>query len=178
MEDLEQLKYPIGKFQHRGEIDAGVIDAWIGEIEALPSDLRAAVAGLSRVQLDTPYRPGGWTVRQVIHHLGDSHLNSYLRFKWALTEDRPVIKAYDQQTWAELPDYQLVPIEDTLQFVAALHRKWAILMRSLSPLDWQKEFVHPETGKAVPLNRNLGIYAWHGKHHVAHIANLRQRLKW
>lgn len=178
MEDLEQLKYPIGKFQHQGEIGPDLIRKWIDEIAALPENLHAAVAGLTDAQFNTPYRPGGWTVRQVTHHIGDSHLNSYIRFKWALTEDRPVIKAYNEQTWANLPDYQLVAIADTLHFIAALHSKWVVLLKSLSEEDWQREFIHPETGKPVVLNYNLGSYAWHGKHHVAHITSLRQREKW
>ena len=175
---LEKLKYPIGKFAPEKNIDAMTIAGWIDDIAALPAQLRAAVEGLSSEQLKTPYRPGGWTVSQVIHHIGDSHLNAYIRFKLALTENTPTIKPYDQQKWAELVDYSLLDPEDSLQFVELLHKRWVVLLRSLAPDDLDRAFFHPETGKTVSLKRTLGLYAWHGKHHTAHITSLRERENW
>lgn len=172
-----QLKYPIGEFAFDDEINRAVVNGWIDEIEQMPGKLRAVVSKLSGEQLDTAYRPGGWTLRQVVHHIGDSHLNSYIRFKWALTEDAPTIKTYYEDRWAELPDYQLVPVEYSLNFIESLHKKWVILLRALSDADLQREFIHPESG-ATPLGKNIGIYAWHGNHHLAHITSLCERKNW
>ncbi len=173
--NIEQLKYPIGHFEHAGEISNEEIQNWLDEIVALPEQLRSAVAGLTEEQLDTPYRPEGWTVRQVVHHIADSHLNSLIRFKWALTEDTPTIKTYFEDRWGELADYSLVPLESSLNFIASLHERWVILLRSLDERDLSKEFIHPESGP-VKLGRNIGIYAWHGRHHLAHITNLIERM--
>lgn len=173
----ELLRYPIGPFVCDAVIDEATLATWIDQIESLPADLRTAVAGLSEQQLDTPYRPGGWTVRQVVHHLGDSHLNCYIRFKWALTEARPQIKAYDEKGWAALIDYQLVPIAVALDFLDLLHKKWVILLRALRADDLKREFIHPESG-AITLRKSIGAYAWHGRHHLAHITSLRQRMQW
>ena len=173
----DDLRYPIGKFSPPARIEARDVAGWIDEIEDLPRRLRRAVEGLTPAQLDTPYRPGGWTVRQVVHHLGDSHMNSLLRFKWALTEERPTIKPYSEHRWAQLPDYSAVPIAVALDFLAALHVRLVALLRALSPADLAREFVHPESG-VVPLNRNIGIYAWHGRHHLAHITRLAEREGW
>ncbi len=174
---LYRLKYPIGEFVFDGQINRAVIHRWIDEIEQLPGNLRFVVSKLSEEQLDTPYRSGGWTLRQVVHHIGDSHLNSYIRFKWALTEDTPTIKAYFEDRWAELRDYQLVPVTVSLDFIASLHKKWVILLRALSDADLQREFIHPESGE-TPLAKNIGIYAWHGNHHLAHITSLCARKSW
>ncbi len=174
---LYRLKYPIGEFDFAGEITRAVVNGWIDEIEQLPGKLRAVVSKLSDEQLDTPYRSGGWTLRQVVHHIGDSHLNSYIRFKWTLTEDTPTIKAYYEDRWAELPDYQRVPVAVSLDFIEALHRKWVILLRELSDADLQRAFIHPESG-ATLLGKNIGIYAWHGNHHLAHITRLCERKNW
>ncbi len=176
MTDLQVLKYPIGEFEPPAEVTGGQVEAWIREIERLPAELRALVEPLSPEQLDTPYRPGGWTVRQVVHHLADSHLNSLVRFKWALTEDRPTIKAYWEDRWAELADYA-EPIEVSLDLLDALHRRWVALLRSLGPEQLAREFVHPESGP-VELAVNVGIYAWHGRHHRSHIENLLRRRGW
>ena len=153
------------------------LDRWLAQIEALPRELRDAVAGLSDEQLDTPYRPGGWTLRQVVHHVPDSHLNSYVRFKWALTEDEPAIKTYDEARWADLADYRDLPIEASLEFLELLHRKWVVLLRSLTPEQWSRRFVHPEWGR-IDLATTAGTYAWHGRHHLAHITTTAERFGW
>ena len=171
---MHDLRYPIGEFEPPADVTGEQVDAWIRDIERLPADLRAVVEPLSPEQLDTPYRPGGWTVRQVVHHLADSHLNSLVRLKWALTEDRPTIKAYSEDRWAELADYR-APIEVSLDFLDALHRRWAALLRALAPADLEREFVHPDSGP-VRLAVNVGVYAWHGRHHLAHVENLLRRL--
>jgi uncharacterized damage-inducible protein DinB len=178
VDSVEKLKYPIGKFAPEKDITAETIAAWIDDIAALPAQLKAAVEGLSAEQLKTPYRPGGWTVSQVIHHIGDSHLNAYIRFKLALTEDTPTIKPYDQQKWAELADSTLGDPEDSLQFVELLHKRWVILLKTLTAKDLERDFFHPETGNTIPLKRTLEMYAWHGKHHTAHITCLRERENW
>ena len=170
------LKYPIGKFQYDGEITKSVTKDWINEIEELPSLLRDAVKDLDNEQLDTPYRSGGWTVRQLIHHLADSHMNAYVRFKLALTEEKPVIKPYDESKWAELSDHKL-PIDISLALLEALHKRWTNLLRSLSPADMEKTFIHPDTGE-VSVGKNIGIYSWHGRHHLAHITSLCSRKSW
>jgi len=149
----------------------------IAEIAQAPAKLRAAVEGLSPEQLDTPYRPGGWTVRQVVHHVPDSHLNSYCRFKLALTEDEPTIKAYHEDRWAELDDSRSAPIEVSLAMLESLHKRWVLLMKSLAPADFARTFRHPEIG-LVSLAKNVCLYAWHGRHHAAHITSLRERMGW
>ena len=149
----------------------------IAEIAATPGALRSAVAGLSRDQLETPYRPGGWTVKQVVHHLPDSHLNAYARFKLALTEDEPTIKTYDEAKWAELSDSQRVPVEVSLDLLDALHMRWVTLLRGMDAADYRRGLNHPERG-LMTLSQLLGLYAWHGRHHVAHITALRSREGW
>ena len=171
------LRYPIGQFEHEGAVTEAAIARWIAEIEALPDQMRQAVSGLSDDQLDTRYRPGGWTLRQVVHHVPDSHLNSYIRFKWALTEEEPAIKVYDEALWAELADYRLVPIETSLDFLALLHAKWSALLRSLSREQLSRTLVHPDLGVVV-LNWYIGSYAWHGRHHLAHITTTVEREGW
>jgi uncharacterized damage-inducible protein DinB len=171
------LRYPIGRFEWRGESSEDDRRRYLDEIEQAPAHLRAAVAGLSDEQLDTPYRPGGWTVRQVVHHLPDSHLNSYVRFRLALTEEEPTIKPYQENHWAELIDGRTAPIEISLALLESLHRRWMLLLRSLSPADFARQFRHPELG-TVSLDRTLALYAWHGRHHVAHVMSLRERMGW
>jgi DinB superfamily len=171
------LQYPVGRFEFPREVSDQERERFIQEIAQTPANLRAAVAGLSIEQLDTPYRPGGWTVRQVVHHLPDSHMNSYIRFRLALTEDEPTIKPYDEGRWAELADARTAPIETSLALLDSLHERWVLLLRSLSPADLRRQFRHPELG-VVPLEKNLALYAWHGRHHVAHIASLRDRMGW
>lgn len=174
---MEELKYPIGRFKFDGEVNREKIESWIGEIETLPQRLRKALEGLSEEQLDTPYRSGGWSVRQVVHHLGDSHLNSYVRFKLALTEECPRIKPYYEDRWAELPDARTAEVEDSLAFLEILHKRWVKLLRSLKDADWQREFDHPESG-LNSLAKTLALYAWHGNHHLAHVIGLRERMGW
>jgi len=171
------LRYPIGRFKFEESITEEQRRRFIDQIEGTPAELRSAVQGLSPEQLDTPYRPGGWTVRQVVHHLPDSHLNSYTRFKLALTEDEPTIKPYHEDRWAELEDSLNAPIEMSLMLLEALHRRWVLLLRSLSPPEFARTFKHPELG-VVSLDKNISLYAWHGRHHVAHITSLRERMGW
>jgi hypothetical protein len=174
----EDLRYPIGRFRYQGEPNQRLREQWIGEIADAPANLRAAVAGLSPQQLDTPYRDQGWTVRQVVHHLPDSHLNAYTRMKLALTEESPVIKPYDEARWAELPDGRSGAIEVSLNLLEALHLRWVLLLRQLSPEHFRRRFIHPEQGRPFELQETLALYAWHGQHHVAHISSLRRRMGW
>ena len=171
------LQYPIGRFEFPSLVSNQDCARFIQEIAETPANLRAAVTGLSAEHLDTPYRPGGWTVRQVVHHVPDSHMNSYIRFRLALTEDEPTIKPYDQSRWAELADSRTASIETSLALLESLHERWLLLLRSLSPADLRREFRHPELG-VVSLEKNLALYAWHGRHHVAHITSLRERMGW
>ena len=174
---MTDLRYPIGKMKKPDEVSVAQRNAYIDEIAAAPTQLRAAVQGLTDDQLDTPYRPDGWTVRQVVHHVPDSHLNSYVRFKWALTETEPLIKTYDQDGWSTLPDARTASIEMSLILLDAIHERWLALLQGLSEDDFARTFKHPEWG-LVRLDQNLAIYAWHGKHHVAHIMGLRERKGW
>jgi hypothetical protein len=151
---------------------------WITDIERLPADLRRVVEPLADDQLDTPYRPDGWTVRQVVHHLADSHMNSCIRFKWALTEDRPAIKPFYEDRWARLADYAETPVPLALDFLHALHQRWVILLRTLTESELDREFFHPEAGENVKLRISIGNYAWHGRHHLAHITRLAEREGW
>jgi DinB superfamily len=174
---MSDLRYPIGKFTFDGSLTEKQRNQFIDGIEQAPAKLRAAVRGLSPQQLDTAYRPDGWTVRQVVHHVADSHLNSYLRFKWALTEDEPTIKPYYEDRWAELEEARSAPIEISLALLESLHKRWVWMLRSIKPEGWKRTFRHPELG-LMGLEKNLALYAWHGKHHVAHITSLRERMKW
>jgi hypothetical protein len=174
---LEDLRYPVGRFEPRAA--AGPVDAarFIAEIATVPADLRAAVRGFDERQLDTPYRDGGWTVRQLVHHVPDSHLNAYIRFKLALTEDNPTIKTYDEKRWAELPDSRTTPIDVSLALLEAVHDRWVRLLRALNPADFSRSLHHPEWGD-IDLLLLLRLYAWHGRHHVAHVTRLRERQGW
>ena len=171
------LRYPVGKFNWSGPNTPSQRVQFIDQIAATPDRLRSAVAGLNADQMEAPYRPGGWTVRQVVHHLPDSHLNSYIRCKFALTEQSPIIKSYDEAQWAELEDSRSTPIEVSLTLLDSLHQRWVTLLKSLTPQDLARTFRHPELGE-VSLDRNLALYAWHGAHHVAHITSLRERMGW
>ena len=171
------LRYPIGPFQWEG---AGTEDQRrqrIDAIELTPGKLRAAVDGLTVEQLDTPYRPAGWTVRQVVHHVPDSHLNAYVRFRLALTEEEPTFKPYQEDRWAELADARTAPIDMSLALLESLHRRWVLLLRSLAAVDFARTLRHPEMG-ILSLEKVLCLYAWHGPHHVAHITALRERMGW
>jgi len=167
-------RYPIGKFHFDGDVSDAARAERIAEIEAAPRALRAALDGLTQEQLDTPYREGGWTLRQVAHHVPDSHLNAYVRFKLALTESTPTIKPYDEARWAELPDTRETPIEVSLALLDALHRRWVTLLRAMDAADFSRAFVHPEHGRTMSLDAALAMYAWHGKHHVAHVRGARR----
>ncbi len=171
------LRYPVGKFQREKNVTPELRQKWIAEIAEAPARMRAAVEGLSPVQLDTPYREGGWTVRQVVHHVPDSHLNAYTRFKLALTEEVPTIKPYDEKRWSELDDARTAPTEISLALLDSLHRRWVLFLRSLEAGDFARTFKHPELG-VLNLETLLALYAWHGRHHVAHITSLRHRLGW
>jgi hypothetical protein len=176
MASEEDPRYPIGKFSAPAENTPAVRAAQIETLRLLPERLGAAVAGLNDAQLDTPYRDGGWTVRQVVHHFADSHANSYIRFKLALTEDSPTITAYDEAAWARLPDSTLA-IEPSLAFITGLHQRLVALLESMSEEDFERGFNHPERGR-VSLATNLAIYDWHSRHHTAHINRLRSRKGW
>ena len=169
--------YPIGRFAYRAKLSPEERAARIEEMRALPALVRSAASGLSRERLDTPYRDGGWTIRQVVHHLADSHMNSFMRFKLALTEDNPRIKPYAQDAWAALPDARAADVEFSLGLIEGLHARWVLLLESLTPADYERTFDHPERGK-LTLEYTLELYAWHGKHHLAHITSLRKRLGW
>jgi uncharacterized damage-inducible protein DinB len=172
------LRYPVGKFDWSAPNSEADYPRLIAEIAAAPGALRSAVAGLSRDQLETRYRAGGWTVKQLVHHVPDSHMNAYSRFKLALTEDQPTIKPYDEAKWAELADSQRVPIEVSLNLLDALHQRWVPLMRAMDAADFNRTFMHPEHNRVMTLSQLLGLYAWHGRHHVAHITSLRKREGW
>ncbi|WP_051359688.1 YfiT family bacillithiol transferase [Adhaeribacter aquaticus] len=173
---LDMLRYPIGQYTAPDEITSLELQAYLQDIELLPAQMRQAVENLSDEQLDTPYRPGGWTVRQVVHHVADSHMNSYIRFKLALTEENPTIKPYEEHLWAELPDSK-EPVEVSLVLLEAVHYRWIKILRALTSDQWQKSFHHPASGKTI-LIKAAGIYAWHGKHHLAHITHLRALHNW
>lgn len=174
---MSDPRFPIGKFHYEGPPSEAQRQGFIADIASTPAALQAAAGGLSAQQLDSSYRDGGWTVRQVVHHLPDSHMNAYVRFKLALTEDEPTIKPYAEDRWAELADTKTTPVEVSLMLLEALHDRWVTLLRSLNPEDWKRQFRHPELG-AVSLEKNVALYAWHGKHHVAHVTELRKRMRW
>jgi len=171
------LQYPVGKFQPENQLTDMSRQAFIRQIAEVPAKLREAVNGLTQEQLDAPYRPGGWTVRQVVHHLPDSHMNAYIRTKLCVTEHEPTIKPYEEQLWAELVDAKSAPIDSSLALLDALHLRWVTFLRSLGTADFEKKLHHPVSG-IMTLDRVLQLYAWHGRHHVAHIEALRQRMNW
>ncbi|MBK7229588.1 MAG: bacillithiol transferase BstA [Ignavibacteriales bacterium] len=170
-------RYPIGKFDYNITVTKEMRKEFINTIETLPAQLRKEIENLSQQQQDTPYRDGGWTIRQVVHHLPDSHLNSYVRFKLALTENNPAIKTYEEHLWAELQDTFKTPIDVSLNLLESLHTRWAILLNSLTAEQFERTFQHPEWGK-VNLSTSLAMYAWHCKHHLAHITELKKKMGW
>jgi uncharacterized damage-inducible protein DinB len=172
---MTDSRFPVGKFQLAANPQPAQIEEWLTAIEETPRNLRDAVKGLTDTELDTPYRDGGWTVRQVIHHVADSHMHSYARFRFAVTEDAPTIQPYDEAAWAELPDAKTAPVEVSLALLDALHNRWMVLLRSFDEATFARTFVHPENGP-MPLMMALQLYAWHGRHHTAHITSFRQRL--
>jgi hypothetical protein len=174
---MSDLRYPIGKPSLEGMLAPEKRKELIDEIGRTPVKVRTAVKGLNTEQLNTPYRPGGWTVQQVVHHLADSHMNAFVRFKLGLTEEQPTIKPYDEKLWAETADVHAAPVEVSLKLLEALHERWVLLLRSVTPADFSRQLVHPERG-AMTLENILRIYEWHGRHHTAHVEALRQRMGW
>ncbi|MDT0678278.1 YfiT family bacillithiol transferase [Autumnicola musiva] len=177
-EQLELLKYPIGKMQFPEHHPETYIQDWTDDIADFPQKLKNLVKNLDESQLNTTYRPEGWTVRQVIHHLADSHTHAYIRFKWALTEENPLIKAYNEKASAQLPDSNKAPVEISLDYLNALHSKWVYLLYTMDAADFQKTFRHPENYSEYTLLKCLAIYSWHGRHHYAHIEHLLRRRDW
>jgi len=174
---MNDPRYPIGKFERRDALTSAERRQMIDDIAEVPARMREAVSGLTPAQLHAPYREGGWTLRQVVHHVPDSHLNAYIRFKLALTEDSPTIKPYDEARWAELPDTHETPLKTSVTMLEALHARWVCLLRNLKPDDFRRKLIHPENGE-MTLDAVLGLYAWHGRHHVAHITSARERYGW
>lgn len=177
MEELNKLKYPIGKFSFQSDIAPSGINECKKALEELPKKLREAVQSLNDQQLDTPYREGGWTVRQVVHHIADSHLNSYIRFKLALTEDHPTIKPYDENAWVKLKDSEM-PVDVSLQLLESVHQRMMVVLNNLQPGDLERKVFHPESKRDMSVSFLLQLYAWHGKHHTAHVTSLRKRMNW
>ncbi len=174
---VEDLRYPVGKFEKKGPPNSEERKRMIASVAETPAKLRAAVAGLDDKQLDTPYRSGGWTVRQVVHHMADSHMNAYIRFRLGVTEPDPTIKPYDENRWAGLFDARTAPVDGSVAIVDGLHQRWVMLMREMREIDFMRSMIHPERGK-MSLDDTLALYEWHGRHHVAHITSLRQHMGW
>ncbi|MBW4027242.1 YfiT family bacillithiol transferase [Acidipila rosea] len=174
---IDPLRYPIGRFQRPADLTAHDRTSAIHSIAALPENLRSAVSELTEAQLDTPYREGGWTVRQVVHHVADSHINAYARIRLALTEDWPAITPYKENLWAELPDARTAPVDVSLELLESLHRRLALLLSALDEQAWHRGYTHPVNGPQ-PLNQVIALYDWHGRHHVAQISTLRKRSGW
>jgi hypothetical protein len=176
--ELEHLKYPIGKRVYNGSLSASQLESCLNEIAFLPNKLTLAVSSLSNEQLDTPYRPEGWTVRQVIHHLCDSHMNAFIRCKLVLSENQPTIKPYAEALWAEMADSKTMAIQPSLDILSGLHQRFHVLLRSLSADDLKKSYIHPQYGKVFTLEEFIHLYAWHSNHHLAHINELKKRSEW
>ena len=174
---MDDLRYPVGRFAVDSEPTPDKRRRWIAQIAEAPALLRSAVAGLTEAQFDAPYRPGGWTVRQVLHHVPDSHMNAYCRYKFALTENNPTIKPYDEAAWANVADTARTPPDVSLTLLDALHKRWVILLESMAPADFERPLQHPEHGM-ITLDWMLQLYAWHGRHHTAHVTELRKRENW
>jgi hypothetical protein len=175
---MADLRYPIGKFQAPASISAEELNAALDALASLPHELSTAVGGLSDEQLDTPYREGGWTVRQVVHHVADSHINSYVRFRLALTEEVPTVKPYQEALWAELPDANSAPVSVSLCLLGCLHDRLVRMLRAIKPEDWKREYRHPQFENTRTLDETTLLYAWHGRHHLAHITELAKRNSW
>lgn len=176
--EIEALAYPIGRFEAPSNYDAAQIFKWIDRIEFSPQWFDAVIENLDEAQLQMPYRPGGWTIHQVIHHVADSHMNAFIRFKLALTEVEPVIKPYAEAAWADTADVTDVPVNVSITLIHSLHRRWALLLRSLQPADWKRTFFHPEQQRAIPLWESLAQYAWHTRHYFEQVFRLKERMNW
>lgn len=174
----ESPSYPIGRYIPAEDFTPGLITKWIGSIQSIPLLLDYCIENLDEAQLNIPYRPGGWTIIQVIHHIADSHMNAYIRLKLALTEDRPVITPYDENLWAVLPDVADVPVNVSITLIHALHRRWSSLLLNMKDEDWTREYFHPGDQQYVPLWQMTSMYSWHGKHHAEQILSLRKRMGW
>ncbi len=174
---MEDLRYPIGKYIPQPFSEQQLQD-WLIDIKFLPKHLENAILNLGESQLNTPYRPEGWTIKQLVHHVADSHMNAYIRFKLGLTEDNPTIKPYDEGAWANLIDTQNLPINISLTLLHALHTRWVEILKAISTENWNRTVYHPEQKKEITLWHLLGMYAWHGRHHTAHVTTLRERMKW
>lgn len=174
---MEELRYPIGKYIPQ-LFSERQLQEWLIEIKFLPQHLENVILNLDESQINTPYRPDGWTIQQLIHHVADSHMNAYIRFKLGLTEENPTIKPYDERAWANLPDTQRLPVNISLTLLYALHARWLEVIKGIKEDEWNRTVFHPEQKKEITLWHLLGMYAWHGKHHVAHITALRERMKW
>lgn len=175
---MEHLQYPIGRFNAPTEYTAELRAQHISTLRDFPQQIRAAVAGLSDAQLNTPYREGGWTIRQVVHHCSDSHMNGIIRLKLALTENSPTIKPYDEAAWAQLADSTTLPVEPALSVIEGVHMRWAAVLESLAPADFGRTFVHPQYGHVYTIDEQTALYAWHSRHHLAHITSLKARMGW
>lgn len=171
------LRFPIGQFEPQ-PFSETTRNKWLLDLETLPTQMEIAVSNLDEAQLRTPYRPGGWTVHQLVHHVADSHVNAYMRFKLGMTESEPVIKTYDEKKWAELPDVDQLPINISLTLLHALHIRWTALVSSIEGSDWDRTIIHPESGSKISMWDMLGTYSWHGRHHLAHITSFRERMGW
>ena len=177
-DELEDLKYPLGRFHRPERFGEEMHGRWITEIEALPTWIELSVENLDSAQLEMPYRPGGWSVVQLVHHVADSHMNAYIRLKLAITENNPVIKPYEQTLWAQTPEVYNIPLNVSLTLLHALHRKWVSILKNLTEEDWNKTVMHPEQMRNIPVWELTALYAWHGRHHVAHIRQWRERNNW
>jgi len=178
MNDINHLRYPVGEFSPQASYTASDIEQNISIIEQFPEKLKNTVSGLTDKQLDTPYRDEGWTIRQVVHHAADSHINSYTRFKLTLTESTPTIKPYYENRWAELPEAKTAPIELSLPLLKALHKRWIVMLKNITPEQMKRKFQHPESNREIALDELMHLYAWHCSHHLAHITELKKRMKW
>ncbi len=174
----DQLRYPIGKYTAPENITKDQISIWIDEINAFPARLRATVSGLNDLQLDTPYRDGGWTLRQVVHHIADSHMNAYIRYKLAMTEQNPVIRPYDEKKWAECEEAKTADPGISLTLIETVHKRWVLFLRSLKYEDFERTYIHPEHNKVFSLKNVTGMYVWHGEHHLHHILQTIQQNNW
>jgi hypothetical protein len=172
-EELEKLKFPVGHYQEPAVIDRAQLEDWMMQIQLLPAKLHQLVSNMTEEELDRPYRPGGWTGRQVIHHIPDSHMNAYIRFKLALTEDHPDVRPYFEDRWAELADGKFAPPQVSLNLLDSIHQRWILLLRSLTDADLDRTYFHPASHKVFKLRSVIGMYAWHGEHHFAHVKSLR-----
>lgn len=176
--NIERLQYPIGRYQKPDNYTPELVQEWINVLQALPSWMDACIENLDEHQLQVPYREGGWTIQQVVHHVADSHMNAYLRLKLALTEDNPTVKPYDEKAWAELADVRIVPVNVSTTLLHTIHRRMVAIMQHMKPEDWERTYFHPEHKRSFPVWEMVALYAWHSRHHTAHIRQLRMRMNW